>query len=101
MTFIADGGGRTVTNCLVYDQRKVYEIVTSAVLNVCASEPGGEVNRTGETVTKQIVYHIVATSEEFARALYQQKWGSEFQRHTLISIKVLFVLDGEIRWGND
>ncbi len=95
MTFIAEGGGRTVTNCSVYDRRKVYEIVASAVLDVVRSE-WNEVHKTGDTVTEHIVYHIVATSEEFARALYQANWGSKFQRHTLLSIKPLFVLDGEI-----
>jgi hypothetical protein len=95
MTYIAEGGGRTVTNCTVYDRRKVYEVVTSAVVDVVRCEMN-EVVKTGQTVTEQIVYHIIAESEAFALALYKKQWGSEFQRHTLISIKPLFVIDGEI-----
>jgi hypothetical protein len=100
MTFIAEGGGRTVTNCMVHDRRKVYEITTSVVLDVCKSE-FNEVVKTGETVVEQRVYHIIAVSEEFARALYQARWGSKFQRHTLISIKPLFVIDAEVSHGNN
>lgn len=103
VTFIAAGsagpngeGGRTVTNCTVYDRRKVYEVTTSAVLDVCQSNMGGEVERTGETVTNTIVYHIIATSEDLARALFKDRWGSKFQRHTLINIKLLFCIDEEI-----
>lgn len=103
MTFFADGGilpnTRTVTNGSSYDRRKVYEIITSAVLDVVRSE-WNEVVKTGETITEQITYHILAESEELARALYHRKWGSEFQRHTLISIKPLFVIDGEISYGH-
>ena len=95
MTFIAEDGHRTVTNCSVYDRRKVYEITTSAVLDVCKSE-FNEVVKTGETVIEKIVYHVLAESEELARAFYEKRWGSKFQRHTLIGIKVLFVIDGEI-----
>lgn len=100
MTFIAEGGGRTVTNGSVYGQRKVYEVTTSAVLNVCRCEYN-EVVKTGEQVTEQIVYHVLADSEELATALYQKNWGSQYQRHTLISIKPLFVIDGEISTGHE
>jgi hypothetical protein len=96
MTFIAEGGGRTVTNCSTFDRQKVYEVVASVVLDVCRSE-FNEVHKTGETVTEEITYHVMAESEELAHALYQKRWGSKFQRHTLISIKPLFVLDGEIK----
>lgn len=100
MTFIAEGGGRTVTNCSAYDRRKVYEITTSVVLDVCRSE-WNEVVRTGETVTEQIVYHVIAQDEDLARALFKRKWGSEFQRTTMISIKPLFVIDAEITAGHN
>jgi hypothetical protein len=99
MTLIAEDGKRTVTNCSVYDRRKVYEVVTSAVLDVCRSEYN-EVVKTGELVTEQIVYHIVAVNEDCARAFYKTRWGSEFQRHTLVSLKPLFVIDGEIEASN-
>lgn len=95
MTFIAEGGSRTVTDGSVFNRRKVYEIVTSAVLNVCKCEYNEVVN-TGETVVEEIIYHVIATSEDLARALFKSLWGSEFQRHTLISIKPLFVIDGEL-----
>jgi hypothetical protein len=99
MTFIAEGGGRTVDNCFVHDRRKVYEVVASRVLDVCKSECN-EVVKTGEQVTDQIVYHLIAESEELARALYERHYGSKFQRHTLISIKPLFVIDGEVSHGH-
>lgn len=100
MTFIAKDGGRTVTNCSVYDRRKVYEIVTSVVLDVCRSE-WNEVVRTGEQVTEQVVYHVIAQDEDLAKALFKRKWGSEFQRTTMLSIKPLFVIDAEIAAENN
>lgn len=99
MTFIAEGGGRTVHNCFVHDMRKVYEVVSLVVQDVCYSECN-EVHKTGEQVTNQIIYHIIAESEALARALYQQQWGSEFQRHTLVSIRPLFCIDAEISAGH-
>lgn len=96
MTFIAEGGGLTVTNCSVHGRRKVYEITASVVLDVGRSNGGGEVERTGETVTKTIVYHVIATSADLAHALYKERWDSEFQRHTLIDITVMFCIDEEI-----
>lgn len=100
MAFIAEGGGRTVHNCLVYDARKVYELTTSAVLDVYEQHPGGEMNKTGGTVVEPRVYHIIATSEDLARALFKEKWGSKFQRHMLANIRVLFCIDGEISYGH-
>ncbi len=91
MTFI---GGRTVTNCTVY------EIVTSSVLDVTRSVYGtGEVEKTRKQVTEALTFHVIANSEDLARALFKTSWGSEFQRHTLQSIKPLFVIDGEINTG--
>jgi hypothetical protein len=95
MTFIAEGGGRTVTNCMVHGRRKVYEITSIVVQDVCYSE-ANEVHKTGQQVTNKIVYHIIAESEELARALYQKQWGSEFQRHTLLNVMPLFCIDAEI-----
>lgn len=95
MTFIAEGGGRTVTNCTVHDRRKVYELTTSAVLDECYSAMN-EVHKTGRTVTETIVYHVIATSEDLARALFKQRWGGGFQRYTLLDVKPLFVIDEEI-----
>lgn len=100
MTFISEGGGRTVRNCTVYDRRKVYEVTTSVVLD-CVKCEYNEVVKTGQTVVEQVVYHVIAHSEELARALYYKRWGSEFQRHTLISIEPLFVIDGEINTRSD
>jgi hypothetical protein len=112
VTFIAEGsagpngeGGRTVTNGTVYDRRKVYEITTSAELAEAQSEYGtGEVNRTGRFVTEQRVYHVIADSRAMAEALYVKHWGgphsSIFGGHTLVSIKPLFVIDGEITTGH-
>lgn len=101
MTFIAESGGRTVTNGTVYGRRKVYELTTSAVLDVMQSNMGGEVEKTGQTVIETIVYHVIATSEDMARALYKERWGGEFQRYTLIGVKVLFCIDEEIKtWHN-
>jgi hypothetical protein len=100
MTFISEGGGRTVTNGMVYDVRKVYQVVANVVLDEVHSMYGsGEVHKTSRVVTEQRIYHIVAKTEELARALYHKNWGSEFQRHTLISISPLFTIDGEIRTG--
>ncbi len=96
MTLIAEGGARTLTNGTVYDRRKVYEITAIVVADVCRSNLGGEVERTGQTVTEPRVYHVLAKNDACARALYETNWGSEFQRHTLIAIKPLFVIDGEI-----
>jgi len=48
-----------------------------------------------------MTYHVIADSEELARALCTKRWGSEFLRHTLKSIKLLFVIDGEISIGNN
>ncbi len=102
MTFIAEGGTRTVTNCTVYDRRKVYEITTSVVLDVVQSQYGtGEVERTGQTVVEDRIYHVIADSEEMARALYQARWGSPLQRHMLLGVKVLFVIDAEIKRENN
>lgn len=98
MTLIAADGARTVTNCSVYDRRKVYEFTSSVILDVCKSE-FNEVVKTGAKVTEQIVYHVIAESEELARELYQRNWGSEFQHHTLLGVKVLFVVDGEVEVG--
>lgn len=100
MAFISEGGGRTVHNCMVHDARKVYELTTSAVLDVCQSNMGGEVEKTGSTTVMTRVYHIIATSEDMARALFKEKWGSKFQRHTLTNIRVLFCIDGEISYGH-
>lgn len=105
MTFIAPGsanadgeGGRIVTNCTVFDRRKVYEIVTHAVLDEVQSVHGtGEVERTGRTVGEQRVYHVIATSKALARAMYETEWRDRFRApHTLISITALFVIDAEI-----
>lgn len=102
MTFIAQGGSRTVTNGTVYDRRKVYEIVASATLDEVQSVWGtGEVERTGRKVTEDRTYHIVAVDEDLARALFEKHWGGEFQGHTLVSIRSLFVLDGEITTGHN
>lgn len=103
MTFINPAEpGRTMHNGSVYGARKVYEVITSAVLDVVQSVYGtGEVEKTGQRVTEQRTYHIIADSEELARALYFKRWGSEFQRHTLISIKPLFVIDAEINYRNN
>lgn len=95
MTFIAEGGGRTVTNCTVSDARKVYAVTASVVLSVCRSE-FNEVVLTGETVTEDRTYHVIAKSEALARLAYFERWGSEFQRHSLKSVEVLFVIDEEI-----
>ena len=95
MTFIAEDGARTVTNCTVCDRRKVYEMTATAVLDVVRSE-WNEVVKTGETVTEDIVYHVVATSAELARAQFHHRWGSKYARHTLKSVKVLFCIDAEI-----
>lgn len=100
MAFIAESGGRTVHNCTVYDARKVYEITTMALLDVCASHPSGEVEKTGEVVNEKRVYHVIATSDDLAHALFKEKWGSKFQRHTLIDIRPLFCIDGEINYGH-
>lgn len=100
MAFIAEGGGRTVHNCTVYDARKLYEYTASVVLDVCQSNMGGEVEKTGATVVETRVYHVIATSEDLARALIKEKWGSKSQRHTLIGIKVLFTIDSEISYGH-
>ncbi len=100
MTFIAEGGGRTINNGSVFERRKVYEITASVVLDVGRSNGYGEVEKTGEQVTEQYVYHVLAESEDLARALYQTRWGSEFQRHTFIGIKTLFVIDAEIQTEN-
>jgi hypothetical protein len=100
MTYIAEDGGRTVTNCFVHDRRKVYEMTASVVLDVVRSECN-EVVKTGMTVTKDVVYHVIATSEDYARLLFQTRWGSEFQRHTLKSVKVLFCIDEEISTRHD
>lgn len=94
MTFIAEGG-RTVTNGTVIDKRKVYEITTMAVLDVVKSE-WNEVVKTGQQVTEKRIYHVIAESEELARAFYERRWGSPFQRHTLLGVALLFVIDGEI-----
>jgi hypothetical protein len=111
MTYITPGsagpdgeGGRTVTNCTVYDRRKVYEITTSADLAECQSDYGtGEVNRTGRFVTETRVYHVVADSLIMAEAFFNKEWGGPrspvFGGHTLINIKPLFVIDGEIAIG--
>ena len=102
MTFIAEDGRRTVTYGTVYGRRKVYEMTSIAVLDEVQSVWGtGEVQKTGRTVTENIVYHVVADSEDMARAFFKQRWGTEFQRHTLISVKVLFCIDGEINAEND
>lgn len=101
MTYIDESGGRTVNNSTVYDKRKVYEITADAVLDVGQSNGYGEVERTGERVTKRHTYHIIAVSEELARALYETKWGSPYHRRTFISMKPLFVIDGEISYGHD
>jgi hypothetical protein len=95
MTFIAPDGARTVTNGSTYDARKVYEITASVVLDVIYSE-NNEVHRTGETKTEVRTYHVVATSEPLALALYYNRWGSAFQRHTLMTVTPLFVIDEEI-----
>jgi hypothetical protein len=99
MTFIDMSGNRTVTGCSPYDFRKVYAVTASVVLDVCRSE-WNEVVKTGEQVTETRVYHIVAETPELALALYKKNRGSEFQRHTLISIEPLFCLDGEITTGH-
>jgi len=102
MTFIAEDGGRTVNGGTIYDKRKVYEVTYIAVLDEVQSVWGtGEVERTGNTVIKDMTYHVIADSEELARALCTKRWGSEFLRHTLKSIKLLFVIDGEISIGNN
>jgi len=102
MTFIAEGGGRTVTNCGVYERRKVYEIKTVATLDEVASVYGtGEVEKTGNLVTQEIVYHVIADSDDMAIAFYKRRWGGEFQRHMLVSVKVLFCIDGEIGCENN
>lgn len=101
MSHIAESGGRTVHNCMVYDARKVYEATLRTTRPVMQSEYGtGEVNPTGEWVTEDLVYHIVATSEALARALVAEKWGGMFHKATLTGIKVLFTLDGEINYGH-
>lgn len=100
MTFIAAEGGRTVTNCTVYDRRKVYEMTASAILDEVYSA-ANEVHKTGRTVTQDIVYHVIAHSEDLARAQFNARWGSVYQRHTLTSVKVLFCIDAEITTGNN
>lgn len=96
----AGGGGRTVTNGTVHDARKVYEIVASVVLDEYAPHPGGEMERTGVTVTEDRTYHVIARSEPLAMALYDNRWGNKFHRHTFKSIKLLFVIDEEITTGH-
>lgn len=101
MTFIAEDGVRTVTNGTVYDRRKLYEIKAGAILDEVQSVWGtGEVEKTGATVNEKRVYHVIATSEDLAVALFKQNWGSPFQRHTLLSVRVLFVIDAEIETGH-
>jgi hypothetical protein len=41
-------------------------------------------------------YHVIAESNELARAFYERRWGSPYQRHTLLGVALLFVIDGEI-----
>jgi hypothetical protein len=101
MTFIAEGGGRTVTNGSVYDARKVYQVVANVVLDEVRSVYGtGEVEKTVKQVTEQRVYHFIAANEALARVLYDEKFASPSWRHTLISITPLFCIDGEINWGH-
>lgn len=101
MTFIAEGGARTVTNCSVHGRRKVYEITCSVMLDVYAPHPGGEMEKTGQTVTETIVYHFIATSESLARVLFNDRWSGGFSRHTLVDVRVLFCIDEEISTGHN
>lgn len=102
MSHIAEGGGRTVYNCTVYDARKLYEVTLHMDLPEVQSVYGtGEVERTGRIVTEDRVYHIVATSDAMARALVTEKWcGPHSPRAVILTLRVLFVIDGEISYGH-
>lgn len=100
MTFIAEGGGRTVTNGTVYDKRKVFEIVAEATLDEVQSVPfTGEVERTGRKITETRTYHMVAVDETLAGTLFAKNYSGE--RYRVISVKALFCIDGEITTGHN
>ena len=99
MSFIAEGGGRTVYNSSVYDARKVYEIVARMNLPEVQSVWGsGEVERTGRIVTEDRTYHVIATDETLAGTLFAKNHIST--DYSLVSVKPLLVIDGEITTGH-
>lgn len=101
MSLIDVTGNRTLHNGSVYGMRKVYEIVTDALLDEVHSVAGtGEVEKTGRQVTERRIYHVIAKSEDMARALFAEQHSSYFGRFPLVSIKSLCVIDGEITTEN-
>jgi hypothetical protein len=94
MSFIKPDGARTVYNCTAFDKRKVYEIDASATLVEVESVGAGEVERTGRYGTEGRTYHVVATSEALARALFADRYAPEC--FAVQTVTALFVIDEEI-----
>lgn len=91
--------GRTVHNGSTYDERKVYEVTASALLDEVQSVYGtGEVEKTGRKINEVRVYHLIAKNEALARALFAQHYSAE--RYLVRTVRALFTIDGEISTGH-
>lgn len=98
--FDPENPGRTLHNGSVFDTRQVFEVTSSALLDEVQSVFGtGEVERTGRKVQETRVYHVIALTEPLARALFEDRYG-RYGRHTVLTVRALFTIDGEITAGH-
>lgn len=67
--------------------RALYVFSATIVKTLTQQHPGGEVNRTGETVRGPILWSVVAPSQQWANFAFKEQFDGEFTKVAPMDLK--------------